>query len=334
MTPSSGKLGSLKAWKLGSFLLLACGPPSKGANPPGSIPDIAQAPEPEPAFRRADLDYMIKGRSGKPQSFPSPMVRATVGGIETQLMIDTGANTHVITAWLARKAGLELKTVGDSGTDHAGRAINPKRADQPNIKIETWGAIKNQPTLVTEVPDALERLGIGGFISPQQLATEDKYIVVDLERAEMRTATKDDLPKIQGRVLGRGEGKVCIDDSTALRSRSFVVKGTIENQDVDLLVDTGAPMTDILAQSPAGKAVMSRTEPNKDEVYAAGGKVQPRLLKNAKVTIGEVDTVLDINVLSGGQDSFCPRDGVVAMDVLRHCVLIFGVTSMQGFCKK
>ncbi len=324
----------MKRFAVPVVCLIACGPPARNANPPGSVPDIALPPEPEPAFRRTDLDYMIKGRSGKPQAFPSPMVRATVGGIETQLMIDTGANTHVITAWLARKAGLELHAVGDSGTDHAGRAINPQRADRPNIRIETWGAIKNQPTLVTEVPDALERLGIGGFISPQQLATEDRYIVVDLERAEMRTATKDDLPKIQGRVLGRGDGRVCIDDSTPLRSRSFVVKGSIEGHDVDLLVDTGAPMTDLLAQSEAGKAVLPRTEENKDEVYAAGGKVHPRLLKNAKLSIGEVDSILDINVLAGGQDSFCPRDGVVAMDVLRHCILIFGVSSMQGFCKK
>jgi hypothetical protein len=73
---------------------------------------------------------------------------------------------------------------------------------------------------------------------------------------------------------------------------------------------------------------------NKDDVYAASGKVHPRLLKNAKLVIGEIDTVVDINVMSGGEDAFCPRDGVVAMDVLRHCVLIFGVTSMQGFCKK
>ncbi len=262
------------------------------------------------------------------------MVRATVGGIETQLMVDTGANTHVITAWLARKAGLELRSAGDSGTDHAGRAIKPQRSERPNIRIETWGSLHDQPALVAEVPDTLEKLGIGGFVSPQQLATEDRYIVLDLERAEMRTSTKDDLPKIQGRVLGRGQPRVCVDDSTPLRSRSFVVKGSIETQDVDLLVDTGAPMSDLLASSVAGKAVLPRTIENKDEVYAASGKVHPRLLKSAKLAIGEVEAVVDINVMTGGEDAFCPRDGVVAMDVLRHCVLIFGVATMQGFCKK
>lgn len=322
-----------------SFVVLclalgACGPKPQ-ANPPGSLPDIATTPEPEPAFRRADLDYMIKGKSGKPQSFPSPMVRATVGGIETQMMVDTGANTHVITAWLARKAGLELRSAGDSGTDHAGRSIKPQRVDKPHIQIETWGAVREQPALVAEVPDTLEKLGIGGFISPQQLATDDRYIVLDLERAEMRTAMKDDLPKVQqGKQLGKGDARVCTDDSTPLRSRSFVVKGSAEGIDVDLLVDTGAPMTDLLAISAAGKSVLPRTVENKDEVYAASGKVHPRLLKSAKLVVGEVDTVVDINVMEGGLDAFCPRDGVVAMDVLRHCVLIFGVTSMQGFCKK
>jgi predicted aspartyl protease len=311
---------------------VACGPKTP-ANPPGSLPDIVGTPEPEPAFRRADLDYMIKGKSGKPQAFPSPMVRATVGGIETQMMVDTGANTHVITAWLARKAGLELRSA-TGGTDHAGRAIKAQIADHPHIAVETWGTLQDRPALVTEVPDMMERLGIGGFVSPQQLATEDKYVVLDLERAEMRTAVKDDLPKIEGRVLGRGNARVCSDDSALLRSRSFVVTGSVESHDVELLVDTGAPMTDLLAGSAAGKAVLPRTIENKDEVYAASGKVHPRLLKSAKLAIGEVDTVLDINVMTGGEDAFCPRDGVVAMDVLRHCVLIFGVASMQGFCKK
>jgi predicted aspartyl protease len=309
-----------------ALALFACGP-SKPAATASTVPALQTAVD-APRSRRADFDYRLGGHP-----FASPVIRAKVGGIETNLMIDTGANSHMISAWLARRAGLELQSMGDSGTDHAGKTIHTSRTMRPNIVLETWGALPDQPTLVAEMPTVIERLGIGGFISPQQLATEDAFVVLDLERAEMRTASKEEVDKLSGRVLGKGAARVCVDDSTPLRARSFVVKGQVEDMDVELLVDTGAAMTDLLTTSEVGKALLPRTVENKDDVYTASGKVKPRVLKNAKLTLGEVESTVDVNVLGGGPDAFCPRDGVVAMDVLRHCVLVFGPTSMSGFCK-
>jgi hypothetical protein len=40
----------------------------------------------------------------------------------------------------------------------------------------------------------------------------------------------------------------------------------------------------------------------------------------------------DIDLSPGAADPFCPRDGVVSMDVLRSCVLVLGKTSMAGRC--
>lgn len=310
-----------------AFALLSCGGSNKPAQNAKDVPDLNAVVE-APKSRRCDFDYRLQGRP-----FASPIIRAKVGGIETNLMIDTGANSHMISGWLARRAGLELESVGDSGTDHAGKTIRPFRTNRPNIQLETWGALPDQATLVAEMPAVIEKLGIGGFLSPQQLATEDAYIVLDLERAEMRTATKEETDKITGRVLGNGTTRLCVDESTPLKSRSYVVKGKLEDHDVDLLVDTGAAMTDVLSTSEVAKAIMPRTVENKDEVYAASGKVKPRVLKNGKLALGEVESMVDINVLGGGPDAFCPRDGVVAMDVLRHCVLVFSPTTMFGRCK-
>jgi hypothetical protein len=61
--------------------------------------------------------------------------------------------------------------------------------------------------------------------------------------------------------------------------------------------------------------------------------VKPRVFKNGKLVLGEVEVTVDVNVLAGANDPFCPRDGVVAMDVLRRCVLVFGPASMTGTCK-
>jgi predicted aspartyl protease len=311
----------------------ACGPKA----PPALAHDVGlpgadagpTEPAPPPEKRRCDLDYVLKGNP-----FASPVVRATVGGVETTMLLDTGANTHMLTGWIARKAHLETKALGDSGTDHTGKTIKARRVDHANVALEGWGPIEDRPILVVDVPDRLEQLGIGGFISPQQLATDDQPVVLDLERAEMRTAKKEEVEALPGRTLGRGAARVCSDqDSHIGRTLAFVVKGSIDAHDVELLVDTGAPMTDLLATSAPGKALGPKTVENKDEIYAASGKVKPRVFKNGKLVLGEVEVTVDVNVLAGANDPFCPRDGVVAMDVLRRCVLVFGPASMTGTCK-
>lgn len=309
-----------------ALALFGCGPKKPAALPhePPADTSIGEAPR----SRRVDFDYRLNGRP-----FASPIVRGKVGGIETNVMLDTGANTHMISAWLARRAGLELEAVGDSGTDHAGQTIHPYRTQRANIELDTWGRLPDRATLVTEMPAVIERLGIGAFISPQQLATEDTFIVLDLERVEMRTANKEEAGKITGHALGKGDARLCLDETTPLRSRSYVVSGEIEGRGVDLLVDTGAAMTDLLSTSDAAKALTPRSIENKDEVYSASGKVKPRVLKNAQIKLGDVDAIADVNILAGAPDKFCPRDGVVAMDVLRHCTLVFGPTTMTAFCK-
>jgi len=319
---------------LSGLALAACGPKTPATVAPVDVPSVvdagaAKVEAPPPEKRRADLDYVLKGRP-----FASPVVRATVNGVETTMMVDTGANTHMLTGWLARKANVETKQIGDSGTDHTGKAIRARRADRPNIAIEGWGAIADRPTLVVDVPDKLEQLGIGGFLSPQQLATADDLVVLDLERAEMRTAKPSEVEAMPGRVLGRGPARTCSEqDANIGRTLAFVVKGSLETHDVDLLVDTGAPMTDLLGISAAGKALGPKTVENKDEIYAASGKVKPRLFKGGKLVLGEVEAKLDVNILAGANDPFCPRDGVVAMDVLRHCTLVLSPTSITGTCK-
>lgn len=283
-----------------------------------------------PEKRRCDLDYAVKGRP-----FASPVVRATVGGVETTLMIDTGANTHILAGWLANKAHLELRAVGDGAPRGraSGLVRRVRRAEHPDVALEGWGPIPDRPMLVVEVPEKLEELGIGGFVSPQQLATRDRLVVLDLERGEMRTAEPREVEALPGRLLGRGPARACSDEDFELgQTLAFVVQGSLEAHDVELLVDTGAAMTDLLADSPAGKALATKTVEAKDQVPTAG-KVRVRVLRAGKLALGEVEATVDVSVLAGGKDAFCPRDGVAGMDVLRRCALVFGPASMTGTCK-
>ena len=86
------------------------------------------------------------------------------------MLVDTGANSHVIASWVARKVGLPMRALGDVGSDHTGRAVSAYTVEHPAVAIDEWGALADGPMLVTDVPEPIARIGIGAFVSPQWLA--------------------------------------------------------------------------------------------------------------------------------------------------------------------
>ncbi len=126
--------------------------------------------------RHVDLEFSI---NSKP--FPLPIVHGTVAGVPTLFLVDTGANAHILSGYIARKAQLTTRAFGDTGADHAGHAIETRRAPHPQVHIDNWGDLPDEPMLVTDVPEAVSRLGIGGFISPQQLTSDEVSIVLDFK---------------------------------------------------------------------------------------------------------------------------------------------------------
>ena len=52
----------------------------------------------------------------------SPMIQATVGGIATRLILDTGSTDHVLAKELIDRVGVAAEPA-EAGTDHAGAAV-------------------------------------------------------------------------------------------------------------------------------------------------------------------------------------------------------------------
>ncbi len=80
--------------------------------------------------RRATLHYDIRGRS-----FPLPLVTGKISGHPVLMLVDTGANSHVVAGWFARKVGLSMRKLGDVGTDHVGKSIATYRIDKINLTL-------------------------------------------------------------------------------------------------------------------------------------------------------------------------------------------------------
>ena len=252
------------------------------------------------------------------------------------MLVDTGANSHVIAGWLARKLSLPMRKLGDIGTDHVGKSISTYRIDKLEMAIDDWGPLSATTVLATEVPDVIERLGIGAFISPQHLDEEGDAVVLDLEKGEIRSAWWDEahyeLSATGTALVHPDQARTCEENDGPVKGLAFVVPATFDSHKVQLLVDTGAQHSDVFTTSAAGQRLASQSTPNKEAVYTASGKVSARKLKGVRVASGSFAVTADVDLIQGAADSSCPRDGVLAMDVLRSCALLFGRSQVYGRC--
>jgi predicted aspartyl protease len=322
--------------------LASCGgardeaPVARQANGPmvaATVPGVSSGTTPEipTGPRHAGLRFELNGRK-----FPLPLVHGTIAGQPVWMLVDTGANSHVIASWVARKAGFSLRPLGDVGSDHTGRAVSAYTVEHPGVSIDDWGPLADGPMLVTDVPEPIERIGIGAFISPQWLAAAGDALVLDLANREMHTAAWDDasraLEVLPGQEIAPRGVRLCRDDASAIKGLAFVLRASVDGHGVDLLLDTGAHRTDLLSTSQAARLLAARATPNREQMYAASGLVKTSLVRAADVRIGDWSLTSDIDLVPGVADPLCPRDGVVSMDALQSCTLLLARDQVRGRC--
>jgi hypothetical protein len=304
-------------------------PPPPVASLALSLPEPAVASAPAPPPRAAALHFDLNGRP-----FPLPLVHGMVAGEPVWMLVDTGANSHVLASWVARKAGLPMRALGEVGSDHTGHAVTAYTVEHASVTLDDWGPLPDGPMLVTEVPEPIARIGIGAFVSPQWLAGEGEGVVMDLPERAMRAEPWDDAVKELADRGGRAlaGARLCEDDASTIKGLAFVLPASVDGHKVDLLLDTGAHRTDLLTTSRAGKLLMGRSAPSREQMYAASGLVRTRLVRAAHVRVGEWTLTTDIDLVPGVSDPACPRDGVVSMDVLATCTLVLGRKQVLGRC--
>jgi hypothetical protein len=132
-------------------------------------------------------------------------------------------------------------------------------------------------------------------------------------------------------VLG-DQGRACEENEGPIKGLAFVLPATVDAQRVDLLVDTGAQHSDVFTSSIVGQRLAAQSVVNKEPMYTASGKISARKLKGARVGAGSFSVVTDVDLIAGVGDASCPRDGVIAMDVLRSCTLLLGRSRIYGRC--
>ena len=104
-----------------------------------------------------------------------PMVHATVGGVATRLILDTGSTDHVLTKELIDAAGAPAEPA-EPGTDHAGALVPSWWVGDLDVRIddETFGL---RDVVAIEGPAPFAAWGVGGFLSPQHLHPTARVLI-------------------------------------------------------------------------------------------------------------------------------------------------------------
>lgn len=97
------------------------------------------------------------------------VVAAEVGGARSLMVVDTGATETLVARPLAERLGLSLAPAPE-GVDHAGRGVPTWTAGATLPLVFARGEVGLAAAAVVDLPDALQKMGIGGILSPQTLA--------------------------------------------------------------------------------------------------------------------------------------------------------------------
>ncbi|MDB4996240.1 MAG: hypothetical protein JWM74_3672 [Myxococcaceae bacterium] len=276
-------------------------PAGRAADIGSSAAETRAARETTVTDRRATLRLAIEGLA------PVPLVHATVGRVTTWMQIDSGASAQTLPGFLVRRAEL---------------AREPRAS---SIAIDAWGRLDDGPLAVREQDEELPgaRAGIAGLLSPQRLLPAGA-LVLDLPRREMRAATEREAMRAlssQPTELTAGAERC---------DGMYVVGAFIEGVHARLIVDTGAAATALYARSRAGAMLDARSVESRGRSFSVDGAMTTRTVEAAKILAGDVHAVHDVTLLSGARAPAgdaampCAEDGVLGIDVLGACVLVFG----------
>ena len=163
----------------------------------------------------------FKGTDGS--ELHAPMVEATVGGVRTLLVLDTGSDTHLLNKELVDQIGLAVEP-GETGTDHAG-------TEMPSWTVGTVSADLAELTLpltdvvVIPAPPPFPGWGIGGILSPQRLwpkahavidMVNDELVLLESDEPSAHGWARDRHLRLRDLVLDRVDGERTILVSAAV----------------------------------------------------------------------------------------------------------------------
>lgn len=249
-------------------------------------------------------------------------------------MFDTGAGAHTLARWFIDTAGIEadeslsesIKVRDATGEPVEVRLVKGQAGVLPNgepLAVDT--------AIVATFPPELEKLGIGGLLNPQLLASSDRAVVLDLRAPELRLEPfSQAVRRLGAEILDHAEVQRCVDTDTPVPNLLYSVRVTTGSGNSGWLqLDTGARVTSIAASS---RLVASLDlQPGGETMGISGRRQTYSVAPGLTLRIGPYRTAVDAEVIERSSRG-CGPDGLLGRDALGPCALVFGDESVALLC--
>jgi len=273
---------------------------------------------------REALLRSVPDRPGVPP-VPHFAIRAKVAGLDTLLIVDTGATASGLDSALVARAKLEVVDSGVRGRDWTGQPIKILRTDAP-IALEGIGPVPDRASGVAEFSPGFRARGLGGVLSPQALANATDDVLIDFpgRRLLVRPMAAREVPI--GLAPGPAPEPLCADRSGGVEGTHLTILALVNGTRARLAVDTGLSDTTLFASAAAAVKFEPPPPPpsGSGDAPIVGGTPlggSKGMLRKATLAAGDWSTVIDIAVVDGTPSSRCPFDGRLGIDVLRSCAI-------------
>lgn len=252
-----------------------------------------------------------------------PFVRARVAGEPILLLLDTGAYRSILPDGFARAHKLPL------GSDNRAERMVDANGNivlmplLPNVAVQFEGE-SSAGTLDFLMNTSAETAE--GILAPQDLVRPGWALVIDLEREELRYEAEESAVKRLGgepRPLHQVDFHRCRIEGFFEKAHR-IVSASINGVNAEMLVDTGASRTVLARNNPALPSMLS-VQGSRRTTLAVTSRGPGLIVEDVPVVFSRTSFLLPVNVKPVSAP--CGQ-GALGADVLRHCTLVWGWSSL------
>ncbi len=250
------------------------------------------------------------------------LVHATVAGEQLTMVLDTGATQSILPAAFVRSHDLRTwpAVTDEQYWDANGNLYT--MSTLPAVPVQLDGDAVPVPVdfLVTPVVNAEP------ILVPQDLLGPGYAIVFDLGREELRYEPEAEALKR----LAEAETPLTQLRYSRCADRSHrTVQATVNGVAADMLIDTGATETMLSRNHPVLRSMKS-TVGQLSAVTGLASRGPTLIVDQVRIAFGGAEYVLPAAVVP--VSSRCGK-GTLGADVLSHCTLVWGASSLWVACR-
>jgi predicted aspartyl protease len=124
-----------------------------------------------------------------------------------------------------------------------------------------------------------------------------------------------------------------VDASAPAGYLQFVVPVDVDGEKAELLLDTGATSTSLKFSWARGRPIEARAHAAAEKASGASGPHETQVADGVSLAVAGIRRKLQAHLIPGSQDPRCREDGLLGMDMLRSCVLVFSSEDALAHCE-